>query len=182
MFTNPCRLGTSNHRYSVDDFHPPPIQPGSRSERKPASRRLAAGLNSRLAQAQACDCIGGVLPLYGDLPPPIFTLCSGGFFPGLRGNEADELRFINAFAQAGIKLDYLWLDAGWYPCGNDWTQVGTWGHDPARFPRGLKAVSDHVHAKGMGLGLWSRDCARVVWRAAVTCGPGRRPQLVPWAR
>jgi len=90
----------------------------------------------------------------GHLPPPIFTSCSGGFFPGLRCNEADELRFIDAFTQAGIKLDYWWMDAGWYPCGTDWAQVGTWTPDTARFPRGLKAVSDHAHEKGMGLIVW----------------------------
>jgi alpha-galactosidase len=90
----------------------------------------------------------------GKLPPPIFTSCSGGFFPGLKCNEADEFRFIDAFTQAGVRLDYWWMDAGWYPCGDGWPQVGTWTPDPTRFPRGLKAVSDLVHAKGMGLIVW----------------------------
>ncbi|MEK7685278.1 MAG: alpha-galactosidase [Verrucomicrobiota bacterium] len=90
----------------------------------------------------------------GQLPPPIFTSCSGGFFPGLKCNEADELRFIDAFTGAGIKLDYWWMDAGWYPCGDGWPKVGTWTPDPVRFPRGLKAVSDRAHAKGMGLIVW----------------------------
>ncbi|HEY5912614.1 MAG TPA: alpha-galactosidase [Verrucomicrobiae bacterium] len=90
----------------------------------------------------------------GKLPPPIFSSCSGGFFPGLRCNETDEFRFIDALTQAGIKLDYWWMDAGWYPCGDNWPNVGTWTPDPARFPHGLKAVSDHVHAKGMRLIVW----------------------------
>jgi alpha-galactosidase len=90
----------------------------------------------------------------GKLPPPIFTSCSGGFFPGLKCNEADEFRFIDAFTQAGVRLDYWWMDAGWYPCGDGWPQVGTWTPDPTRFPRGLKAVSDHAHANGMGLIVW----------------------------
>jgi len=90
----------------------------------------------------------------GKLPPPIFTSCSGGFFPGLKCNETDELRFIDAFAQAGVRLDHWWMDAGWYPCGDGWPQVGTWTPDPTRFPRGLKAVSDHAHGKGMGLIVW----------------------------
>ncbi|MBI2927600.1 MAG: alpha-galactosidase [Verrucomicrobia bacterium] len=87
-------------------------------------------------------------------PPPIFSSCSGGFFPGLKCNEADEFRFINAFTEAGIKLDYWWMDAGWYPCGDGWPNVGTWAPDAARFPRGLKPVSDHAHAKGAGLIVW----------------------------
>jgi alpha-galactosidase len=91
---------------------------------------------------------------HGKLPPPILTSCSGGFFPGLKCNEADELRFIDAFSGAGIKLDYWWMDAGWYPCGDGWPNVGTWIPDPTRFPRGLKAISQHAHAKGMGLIVW----------------------------
>ena len=90
----------------------------------------------------------------GKPPQPMWTSCSGGFFPGLKCNEADELRFIDAFTQAGVKLDYWWMDAGWYPCGDGWPNVGTWTVDAARFPRGLKAVSDHAHAKGMGLIVW----------------------------
>jgi len=90
----------------------------------------------------------------GTLPPPMLTSCSGGFFPGLRCNEADERRFIDAFAEAGILLDSWWMDAGWYPCGAGWPAVGTWSPDPTRFPRGLRAVSDHARSKGLGLIVW----------------------------
>ena len=91
---------------------------------------------------------------YDQLPPPIFTSCSGGFFPGLKCNEVDELRFIDAFSEAGVKLDYWWMDAGWYPCGDGWPKVGTWIPDTIRFPRGLKPISDRAHAKGTGLIVW----------------------------
>ncbi len=94
------------------------------------------------------------LPRQGNQPlRPLFTSCSGGFFPGLRCNEADEFRFIDTFTKSGIKLDYWWMDAGWYVC-DAWPQVGTWEIDTARFPRGLKAISDHVHALQTGLILW----------------------------
>jgi alpha-galactosidase len=86
--------------------------------------------------------------------PPILTSCSGGFFPGLKCNEADELRFIDAFAEANIGLDYWWMDAGWYPCGDGWPNVGTWSPDPDRFPRSLKPISNRAHTRGMGLVLW----------------------------
>ena len=53
-----------------------------------------------------------------------------------------------------MKLDYWWIDAGWYPCGDDWGHVGTWEPDPQRYPKGLKEVADYVHAKGMKLVVW----------------------------
>ena len=81
--------------------------------------------------------------------PPILTSCSGGFFPGLRTSEESERQFITAFAQAGVKLDYWWMDAGWYTC-TDWPQTGTWTPDPIRYPRGFKPVSELAHSKGHG--------------------------------
>ena len=90
----------------------------------------------------------------GQPPRPMLSFCSGGFFPGLKCDEAGEFRFLEAVTQAGLKLDYWWMDAGWYPCGEGWPTVGTWTPDPGRFPRGLKAVSDRAHAQGAGLIVW----------------------------
>jgi len=89
----------------------------------------------------------------GKPPHPMFGMCSGGFFPGLRTSEEDERRFINAYHQAGIKVDYWDIDAGWYVCQN-WPQIGTWIPDAARFPHGFKPVSDLLHANGTALIVW----------------------------
>jgi alpha-galactosidase len=89
----------------------------------------------------------------GKVPPPILSSCSGGFFPGLRTSEEGERQFITVFTQAGVKLDYWWIDAGWYACA-DWPQTGTWTPDPTRYPRGFKPISELAHAKGMGLIVW----------------------------
>jgi len=89
----------------------------------------------------------------GELPPPMLSSCSGGFFPGLKCNEADELRFIDTFTRQGIQLDYWWMDAGWYPC-DAWPRVGTWEVDRERFPHGLRAISERVHGQGTRLILW----------------------------
>ncbi len=90
----------------------------------------------------------------GGLPAPILSSCSGGFFPGLKCNEKDELQFIDTFTREQVPLSHWWMDAGWYPCGDGWPNVGTWEPDRERFPRGLRAVSDRVHAKGMKLIVW----------------------------
>ena len=89
----------------------------------------------------------------GKPPRPILTSCSGGFFPGIRTSEEGERQFITAFHQAGVKLDYWWIDAGWYTCAN-WPQTGTWTPDPVRYPRGFKPISNLAHANGAGLIVW----------------------------
>ncbi len=89
----------------------------------------------------------------GQPPAPMYTFCSGGFFPNLKCSEAGERMFIDTLHREGIQFDYWWMDAGWYPCDN-WPQVGTWEPDPERFPNGLKGVSDYVHATGSRLIVW----------------------------
>jgi alpha-galactosidase len=73
---------------------------------------------------------------------------------GLQQNEKGEKGFVDAYLAGGVKLDYWWMDAGWYPCDGNWWNVGTWEPDPKRFPNGIRAVADHAHAKGMKLVLW----------------------------
>lgn len=84
---------------------------------------------------------------------PMLIMCSGGFFPGLKVSEASERQFIETFVRERIPLTHWWMDAGWYSCGA-WPEVGTWEPDAQRFPKGIKAVSDLVHAKKMKLILW----------------------------
>jgi alpha-galactosidase len=85
----------------------------------------------------------------GKLPPPFTSTCIG-----LYQSEETETKTIDLFVKNGAKLDYWWMDAGWYPTDQGWPKVGTWEPDPKRFPRGIKAVSDHAHSKGMKLVLW----------------------------
>lgn len=86
----------------------------------------------------------------GKLPEPMFHVCMG-----LQQSEKGEKDYIDAFFKRGIKFTHWWMDAGWYPSTNKlWGSVGTWKPDPQRFPHGIRAVSDHVHKKGMKLILW----------------------------
>ena len=95
------------------------------------------------------------MPHPGGKPvPPSLMMCTSDFYPGLRSNAADEIEYVKAFVNAGVKLDYWWIDAGWYPCGNDWWNIGTWQPDPQRYPKGIKPVADYVHSKGMKLVVW----------------------------
>ena len=47
------------------------------------------------------------------------------------------------------------MDAGWYPCADQfWWNLTSWDPDPARFPHGIRPVSDDAHARGLKTILW----------------------------
>jgi alpha-galactosidase len=95
------------------------------------------------------------MPKPGGKPFPIMT--SSGI-PDTRGNlityESEELEGIEWHAKRKLPIDIWWRDAGWYPCGDAWWNVGTWEPDPVRFPRGLKPMADAAHKAGMKLTVW----------------------------
>jgi len=95
------------------------------------------------------------LPRPGGKPmPPIFSGSCADLFPNLVNTQADELAFLEGHAKRGLKIDYWWRDAGWYPCGDAWWNTGTWEADPVRYPDGLKIVADRAHALGWPLTVW----------------------------
>ena len=54
-----------------------------------------------------------------------------------------------------MKLDYWWMDAGWYPSRPvGWPKTGTWEVDTRRFPKGLREVSDYIQPKGAQTIVW----------------------------
>lgn len=57
---------------------------------------------------------------------------------------------------AGMGIQYLVMDSGWYiPEGAAWWDyTGDWRVNPSRFPNGLKPVCDYIRSKGMIPGIW----------------------------
>jgi alpha-galactosidase len=92
---------------------------------------------------------GGMLP-----PPQMSGNTSREFVEMTEATDRDENSFIDLYVADGLKPDYFWMDAGWYPNHGSWTDTGTWEVDPKRFPNGLRAVSDHAHADGIKIILW----------------------------
>ncbi|MFB3787635.1 MAG: alpha-galactosidase [bacterium] len=90
----------------------------------------------------------------GRLPSPfLFGNTSLWFNEMVNATDQDQMYFINRYQEERIKLDFWWMDAGWYPCDN-WPQTGTWEPDPQRFPKGLRAVSDHALQQGVKTLVW----------------------------
>jgi len=85
---------------------------------------------------------------------PLAPILSSLMIVGPDQTEENQCTFIDTWRKNGIALDYWWVDAGWYPCGEHWSQVGTWEPDAARYPHGIQAVAEKAHAEEMGLILW----------------------------
>ena len=91
----------------------------------------------------------------GKVPPPQLLACSSRMFTEMtKATEANQKMCIDRYLEEGIRLDYWWMDAGWYPCDGHWPKTGTWEVDRKRFPDGLRAVSDHAAANGIKTVVW----------------------------
>lgn len=90
------------------------------------------------------------------LPPKHCGVClsEGGAAEFAGATEAGQIRALETYASKGIYPDIWWIDAGWYPCDYNWAKVGTWRHDPVRFPNGLGAVGRKCREHGAKLLLW----------------------------
>jgi hypothetical protein len=77
------------------------------------------------------------------------------------GTNVDEasmrLEIANA---AALGAELFVIDAGWY-AGADTADIGdfdqglgSWEADPARFPNGLRPLSDYAHSLGVKFGIW----------------------------
>ncbi len=91
----------------------------------------------------------------GKLPQPIVEASSSRAYEEMIKADADkQIMFIDRYIEEGIKLDFWWMDAGWYIQEKGWPQVGTWEVDPKRFPDGFKPISKHAHEKGIKILVW----------------------------
>lgn len=93
-------------------------------------------------------------PGHKPLKPQLFG-CSSHFTDEMvTGNEENQIYFINRYLEEHLKIDYWWMDAGWYFCNGSWGNTGTWEVDTNRFPRGLRAISDYAHSNGIKTIVW----------------------------
>ncbi len=92
---------------------------------------------------------------YGKPVQPQIAACSSHQFGEMiNANKDNQIFFVDRYLEEGIKLDYWWMDAGWYVNQTGWPNTGTWEVDTNRFPGGLRAITDHAHAKGVKSIVW----------------------------
>ncbi len=91
----------------------------------------------------------------GHLPPPQLAGSSGRQTIEMQGaNEQNQKEFLARILKTGLKIDYWWMDAGWYSYKTGWWNTGTWDVDPQRFPHGFTPVSEAAHARGVKIIVW----------------------------
>ncbi len=93
-------------------------------------------------------------PFGKQVEPHLAGCSSHQFGEMINADEASQILFIDRYLEEKIKLDYWWMDAGWYPNKGGWPNTGTWEVDTTRFPRGLRAITDHAHDKGVKSIVW----------------------------
>jgi alpha-galactosidase len=91
----------------------------------------------------------------GRLPPVQMAACSSHQYGEMiNANTDSQILFVDRYLEEKLKLDYWWMDAGWYWNKGGWPNTGTWEVDTKRFPGGLRPISDHAHAKGVRIIVW----------------------------
>lgn len=93
-------------------------------------------------------------------PPATAAASSWTYEEMFRATEQNQIRAIQTYLDNGVRLDYWWMDAGWYyktgntPLPVNWLPTGTWYVDEGRFPTRFKAISDYAHSRGTQTILW----------------------------
>ena len=91
----------------------------------------------------------------GKLPEPQMNVCNGNSYGYFGITEENQKQWIDRYQEEKLKFDYWWFDLCWFKMdGGTLIYNGLYDSDPARFPNGLKALSDYVHAKGIKLIAW----------------------------
>jgi alpha-galactosidase len=89
------------------------------------------------------------------LGPEMAACSSHQFGEMINANEQNQILFIDRYLEEKLPLDYWWMDAGWYSnYDSGWPRTGAWEVDTARFPNGLRAITDHAHARGVKSIVW----------------------------
>ena len=70
------------------------------------------------------------------------------------GGAKPRIAAIDQMIAENAVPDYVHIDAGWYPCGGPWWNIGTWEVDKTRYPNGIREVFEHAKQAGAGSVLW----------------------------
>lgn len=88
----------------------------------------------------------------GKLPAPQWNATSGVQFADMQmANEQNQKQFIDLYIAEGLKIDYWWMDHGWFYFK---PPKARYEADKTRFPRGFRSITDYAHSKGIKSMVW----------------------------
>jgi alpha-galactosidase len=96
------------------------------------------------------------IPRPGGQPPkPMLTATSSvQFGEMINANEGNQFLFIDRYLEERFPIDCWWMDAGWYENNGRWQEPLALRVNRKRFPRGLRAITDHARARGLKSIVW----------------------------
>jgi alpha-galactosidase len=76
-----------------------------------------------------------------------------------KSTDKNQIEAYDAYYNHGVRLDYWWMDAGWYFLREDvtissWGETGSWIVDTNRFPSKFRDISEHLAEYGAKTMLW----------------------------
>jgi len=112
------------------------------------------------AQSSGGSAVGGAPGSGGSISAPLALTPPMGwnswnYFSGAI-NEDDVREIANAMVDRGMRdagYEYVVIDDTWQATSRD--AAGALRSDPSRFPSGMAALADYVHARGLKFGLYS---------------------------
>jgi alpha-galactosidase len=110
---------------------------------------LSVTLNLFITNAQVKSLNGGILAS----TPPMGWMSWNYFGDNL--NEKDIREIADAMVQSGLLAagyQYIFIDDGWQGGRDNRNNIVP---DAIKFPSGIKALADYVHARGLKLGIYS---------------------------
>ena len=96
----------------------------------------------------------------GENLKPLLSAATSWYFNCMTtAEEKSQISFIDMYFSHDVKLDYWWMDAGWYEGANgkpisNWPETGIWKVDTDRFPTKFAAVSAKAHEYGAKTLVW----------------------------
>ncbi len=102
----------------------------------------------------------------GKLPAPQWSATSAAQLAEMMmANEENQIEFINRYLDHDLKIDFWWMDYAWFYYQGDDIRYET---DLGRFPRGLRAITDHARSRGVRSMVWfepeNRSASHRIWQ------------------
>lgn len=145
------------------------LLPGETAVTPRITLMAAAGGRERVRNLWRRWYVDHILPRENGKPLPpklcLHNMNIGGTdeFTGI--TTKNQLLGIDEYIRRGLKPDLWWIDAGWYPCGQElaedgvwrggsWPQTGTWKADERRMPGGMGDIGSKCEENDIGLLVW----------------------------